>query len=69
MPVTAEPAVPPLAAFADARAEAFTVIELTVTSPPISESPEMLADALADDPEAVTLEETDAACATDPSAG
>ena len=69
MPVTAEPAVPPLEAFAEARAAAFTLIEATVTSPPRSDRPETVTAALALGPDAVTLEATDEACAIEPSSG
>jgi hypothetical protein len=69
MPLTAEPAVLPVAALLDARAEAFAVIEPTVTSPPKSERPETVTVADAIPPFAETLEETDAAWATEPSAG
>src|ERR671912_478942 len=40
IPVTEEPAVPPEAALAEARAFALTVMDATVTSPPKSERPE-----------------------------
>src|SRR5918999_3203136 len=69
MPLTAEPAVLPVALLLDARAEALAVIEPTVTSPPKSERPETVTVAPASPPCAETVEETDAACATEPSAG
>lgn len=69
MPVTAEPAVLPDAALAEARTEVLTVIELTVTSPPKSDKPETDTLALALPPAAETLEATEDACATDPSSG
>jgi hypothetical protein len=72
IPDTADPAVPPEAAFIDARAEALAEIELTVTSPPKSERPEIEAEAAADavaDAVPLTLDETESARATEPSAG
>jgi hypothetical protein len=48
-----------LAELGVARADAFAVIELTVTSPPIRESPETVTVPLADVPDVVTLDETD----------
>jgi hypothetical protein len=61
--------VPPVALLLDARADAFAVIEPTVTSPPKSERPETVTVALAFPPCAETVDETDAAWATEPSAG
>jgi hypothetical protein len=69
IPVTEEPAVPPDAAFDEARAFALTVIEATVTSPPKSERPDTETSASEFAPEAETLEEIEAAWAIEPSAG
>jgi hypothetical protein len=59
----------PDAAFAEARAVAFAEIELTVTSPPKSDRPETVTVAVATPPLAETLDATEDACATEPSAG
>ena len=67
IPVTEEPAVPPEAALAEARAFALTVIDATVTSPPKSERPETETSAPALAPDADTLEEIEAAWAIEPS--
>ncbi len=69
IPETEEPAVPPDAAFDEARAFALTVIEPTVTSPPNSERPETETSASEFAPEAETLDEIEAAWAIEPSAG
>src|ERR687898_760260 len=57
IPVTEEPAVPPEAALAEARAFALTVIDATVTSPPKSERPETATSAWELAPDADTLDE------------
>src|SRR5215204_4915156 len=69
IPVTEDPAVPPEADLAEARAFALTVIDATVTSPPKSERPETETSACELAPDADTLDEIEAAWAIEPSAG
>jgi hypothetical protein len=72
MPLTAEPDVFPDAALVEARAVALAETDATVTSPPKSDSPETETDATAEetaDAAPLTLEETELARTTDPSAG